>query len=129
MGLRKPVILVVDDVADDRIMARMILEKNGFSVVEASNWKEALVKVREGALDLVVLDIHMPELDGIELLGIIRRENSNQELPVILYTSTGANQREKYDNKGADAFITKYESPCVLVNKIRELLQTKTQTC
>ena len=115
-------ILVIDDCADDRLVTRRILEKNGFCVLEASNWMDALVVVGEGDVDLVLLDLKMPEMDGLELLGIIRKNNSSMELPIIVYTSS--NSVKPYDCilKGSNDFVKKYGDPNVLIGKVKETL-------
>jgi CheY-like chemotaxis protein len=92
MPHRKVTILVVDDIADDRIMTRMILEKHGFSVEEAGSAEELMDELKLGKLDLVVLDVQMPGLDCLNILDKIRQYNLESRYPygksdvgVILY--------------------------------------------
>ena len=114
-------ILIVDDEADDRMMAKIILEKEGFKVIEAKDWKEALTKIKEGHIDLVLLDLRMPEMDGLELLGKIRKENSSEELPVVIYSSM-PNSGDDYKGYGSDGYIKKYSNPSVLIDKVKALV-------
>lgn len=121
-------ILVVDDIADDRILTRMVLKKHNFSVVEAGSWAEALKAIRGNDLDLVISDIQMPELDLATLLQIIRSENLNKDVPVILYTSIfsfpcSTRDKKDYQMKGATDIVRKDDPPSVLLAKVKELLR------
>ena len=122
MNLEPKNILVVDDVADDRLMAKIILEKEGFKVVEAKDWKEALAAIKEGNLSLVLLDLRMPEMDGLELLGKIRNENSKETLPVLIYSSA-PNTGDDYEVYGSNGYVKKYCDPKALVSKVKDALK------
>lgn len=117
-------ILVVDDSADDRHIAKKILEKNDFRVSEASSWIEALQLIANGNIDLLLLDLKMPEVDGMELLGMIRKKNSKLGLPAIIYSSCDLDDVKDAD--GANAFIEKYGDPSKLLKKVREILKIDT---
>jgi two-component system nitrogen regulation response regulator NtrX len=69
--LENRTILVVDDVATDRRTSRKFLESEGYSVKEAENWKDAVCKIREGGLGLVILGVKMSEADNRELIDTI----------------------------------------------------------
>ncbi len=114
-------ILVVDDSADDRHIAKKILEKNDFRVSEASSWIEALKLISNGGIDLLLLDLRMPEVDGMELLGMIRKKNSKLGLPAIIYSSCDLDDVKDTDE--ANAFIEKYGDPSTLLKKVREILK------
>jgi len=118
---KNKVILVVDDVADDILLTREVLEKEGYAVAEADNWCDAITVVGRGGIDLIVLDLKMPEMDGIKLLGIIREQNTCMELPVIIYSSL--NNVNANDNmlKGSNAFVGKSSEPKILLEKIEEI--------
>lgn len=113
-------VLVIDDSDDDRLLAKRILEKHGYKVLEASNWFEGLRHVENGEIDLVLLDLRMPEMDGIELLGIIRKHNSIVELPIIIYTSSTSANAKECASKGCNFFVQKYGDPKILISKIEE---------
>ena len=115
-------ILVVDDVADDRLVAKIILERAGYVVVEAKDWKEALAIIKKGDLALVLLDLRMPEMDGLELLGKIRKENSKESLPVLIYSSA-PNTGDDYKFYGSNGYVKKYCDPKALVSKVKDVLK------
>jgi two-component system chemotaxis sensor kinase CheA len=104
-------VLVVDDQFTVRELQRSILEAAGYHVDTARDGREALSKVGgESEIDLVVTDIEMPELDGIELLGRIRGNTETASLPVVVVTSRGGEEaRRRGLEAGADAYIIKDE--------------------
>ena len=114
-------ILIVDDVADDRLVAKMMLEKEGFKVLEAKNWKEALSIIKSEDLSLVLLDLKMPEMGGLELLGKIRNENGSAILPVVVYSSS-PNCGDDYKSCGSNGYIKKYSDPKYFISKVKEAL-------
>src|ERR1700748_2838089 len=82
-----PLILVVDDVADNVEILQMRLESQGYEVVTAGDGLEALEKTRELLPDLVLLDIMMPKMDGIEAVKRLKADPSLPFIPVILVTA------------------------------------------
>jgi DNA-binding response OmpR family regulator len=114
-------ILVVDD--EERMVRfiRLNLEHDGFQVVEAYNGTKAIDKVRSNLPDLILLDVMMPDMDGFEVLRIIR-EVSN--VPVIMLTAKGEeDDRVRGLELGADDYITKPFSPRELVSRVRAVLR------
>jgi two-component system nitrogen regulation response regulator NtrX len=87
---RKPLVLVVDDEADIRSSLRMILEYEGYAFEEAASGKEALERVAALSPDVVISDIKMPHMDGLELLAELRRREP--ELPVLMISGHGTGQ-------------------------------------
>jgi diguanylate cyclase (GGDEF)-like protein len=101
-------ILVVDDIADNRIILSRRLVRRGFEVVEADGGRVALELIAQQPFDLVLLDINMPDLDGISVLKTIRQSHSESTLPVIMVTAHG----ESADTVaaltlGANDYVTK----------------------
>jgi CheY-like chemotaxis protein len=117
-------ILIVDDYADDRKLIRRLLEKRQYLVEEAGTWKEALIMIKNKDVDLIILDLKMPEMDGYELLGVIRKDNSDRKIPVIIYSSMPKN-KEEVDLHKPDAYVNKYSSPSELLNEVANLLNKK----
>lgn len=118
-------ILVVDD--EERMVRfiRLNLEHDGFRVVEAYNGTQAINKVRSSLPDLILLDVMMPDIDGFEVLRIIREVSS---VPVIMLTAKGEeDDRVRGLELGADDYITKPFSPRELVSRVKAVLR-RTQT-
>ncbi|MFH1223566.1 MAG: response regulator [Pseudomonadota bacterium] len=115
-------ILIVDDSSDDRFILKKILEKKGYFTTESSNWMDALIKIGEGGVDIVILDLKMKEVDGLELLKLIRKDENTSTLPIIVYTSTNIYDAKKCIESGANAFVSKQDSPEVLIKNIQKLL-------
>ncbi len=114
-------ILVVDD--EERMVRfiRLNLEHDGFRVLEAFNGNQAINKARSNMPDLVLLDVMMPDLDGFEVLKILREVSS---VPVIMLTAKGEEEdRVRGLELGADDYITKPFSPRELVSRVRAVLR------
>lgn len=114
-------ILVVDD--EERMVRfiRLNLEHDGFQVSEAFNGRQAIQKLRDVNPDLILLDVMMPDLDGFEVLEMIR-EISN--VPVIMLTAKGEeDDRVRGLELGADDYVTKPFSPRELVSRARAVLR------
>ena len=101
-------ILVVDDNLDSVAIIRRILEVQHYEVLVATGGAEALERVKQGTVDLVLLDIMMPEMSGLEVLQRIKGDAATEHLPVILVTA------KTHDDDvlggyqyGADYYITK----------------------
>ncbi len=114
-------ILVVDD--EERMVRfiRLNLEHDGFHVSEAFNGRQAVQKLRDINLDIILLDVMMPDLDGFEVLEMVR-EISN--VPVIMLTAKGEeDDRVRGLELGADDYVTKPFSPRELVSRVRAVLR------
>lgn len=114
-------ILVVDD--EERMLRfiRLNLEHDGFQVVEAINGHGALDKMRTDLPDLILLDIMLPDIDGFEVLKMVR-EISN--IPVIMLTAKGEeDDRVRGLELGADDYVTKPFSPRELVSRVKAVLR------
>jgi CheY-like chemotaxis protein len=83
-----PVILVVDDTALNRESVAKLLEYRGFKTICAANGKEAYATLYEQTPDLVLLDLMMPEMDGLKFLRMVRRNPQWEHLPIIVLTGT-----------------------------------------
>ncbi len=116
-------ILVVDDLQDERKIVKDILGKEGFITLEAGGWEQALKVIRNYKVDAVILDIEMPEINGLELLEIIRRERSIDQLPVLLYSSR-FKDIEDYHKYGANDYANKGSiAPSALLLKLKKMIR------
>lgn len=105
-----PRILVVDDQFTVRELQRSILEAAGFPVETARDGREALDRIRRGGIEMVLSDLEMPEMDGLELLAALRADPDTQSLPVVIVTSRGSEEdRRRGAEAGADAYVVKGE--------------------
>ena len=114
-------VLVVDDDKEIVGAIEIYLKKEGYNIIKAYNGNQALQKIRENEIHLVLLDIMMPEKDGIETLEEIRKDKS---IPVILLSA----KSEDYDkigglNSGADDYITKPFNPLELIARVNSNLR------
>ena len=117
-------VLVVDDEADHRKILTAALESEGYGVLQADNGKEALRLIEDSQVDLVVLDVMMPGLDGFETCRRIRDEMGNFTLPVIFTTSREDREsRVRGKSVGGDDFLTKPVDPIELSARVRNLLR------
>ncbi len=117
-------ILVVDDEKDIVDLVSYNLEKEGFAVVKAYNGEEALESVRTKDPDLVILDLMLPGMQGLEVCRSIRNNPRNPFLPIIMLTAKG----EEIDRvlgleMGADDYVTKPFSVRELVARVRAILR------
>jgi len=112
-------ILVVDDERNLRLFYEKELKEEGYDVVLAGDAKEAMDRLNQARPDLILLDIKMPGMDGLEALGrILSKDNS---IPVIL-NSAYSSYRDSFMSWSADAYLTKSSDTTELKAKIRELL-------
>lgn len=114
-------ILIVEDELRIRFLLRDYLMKENFNVFEASDGEEGLIAFSSQKIDLVILDIMMPKMDGITMLEKLREVST---VPVILLTAKGEEEDklQGYDC-GADDYMTKPFSPKVLIAKVKALLK------
>jgi len=100
-------VAVVDDNADNRLIIRTILEDQ-YQIEEYSGGTEAMDAFRSKRPDVVILDISLPEMDGTEILNLIRSDPSLQDLPVIALTAHAmVGDREKYLALGFNDYVAK----------------------
>ena len=102
-------ILIVDDSATMRMIVIKSLRQAGFesaNVIEAGGAKEALQKIAAGGIDLVLSDVNMPEITGIELVKVVKAKM--KDLPVIMVTTESSSEmKEKMMQAGANGIVTK----------------------
>ncbi len=119
--IMKKKILVVEDEESLRLLYEEELKAEGYEVLTAGNGREAIQQLEEGQPDLIVLDIVMPVMNGMEALGRIL--GKGRKIPIILNTSYSG-YRQDFMSWAADAYVTKSDDLTELKNKIRELLES-----
>jgi class 3 adenylate cyclase len=121
-----PLILVVDDVPDNVDILQMRLEAQGYEVAAAADGFEALDKIRELLPDLVLLDVMMPKLDGIETVKRLKADSSLPFIPVILVTAKAdASDVIGGLEAGGDDYLTKPVDHAALSARVRAMLRIK----
>lgn len=113
-------ILVVDDELSLRRLMRLYLGKAGFAVREASTASQALAALRRGDIDLAIVDVMLPEVDGFEVVRQVRR---NSSIPIILLTARGEEaSRVAGLEVGADDYVVKPFSPREFLHRVNAVL-------
>jgi DNA-binding response OmpR family regulator len=115
-------VLVADDEPNIRMLYRRELSDEGYNVITASDAKEAICRARETPLDLVILDIRMPGMDGLEAMDRILEENN--EMPVIINTAFSS-YRDSFLSWPADAYLTKSADLTELKETVHTILTSK----
>jgi len=112
-------VLVADDEVSIRKLYQRELKLEGYNVVFASNAQEAVQKAREDTPDLVIMDIRMPGMDGIEAMGRILEENN--EIPVVINTAYSS-YKDSFMSWCADAYVTKSSDLTELKETVKRIL-------
>ena len=125
--MAKENILIVDDEEDVLELVRYNLDKNGYSVETATTGEQALAKARAKLPDLVILDLMLPNIDGLEVCKKLKGDSKTQNIPIIMLSAKG----EEADivtglELGADDYVTKPFSPKILVARVRRILHRVT---
>jgi putative two-component system response regulator len=121
-----PVILIVDDQPQNNELMEAYLVPQGYGIVTASNGTEALEKLVVHPIDLILLDVMMPGMDGFEVARRIRQNDAWKLLPIILVTALRETEdRVKGIEAGCDDFISKPVDKSELVARVRSLLKVK----
>lgn len=116
-------ILIVEDYPVTQRVLSLTLKNSGHDVQIASHGLEALEKLGLSPVDLILLDIAMPEMDGLELLRRLRKDKRYNALPVIMLTASGQDEdRQAALNIGADGFLTKPTSSRALLETIQRFV-------
>ena len=116
-------ILVVDDEHDVLKMIRIRLEKNGYTVITASSGEECIEKAAEEKPDVILLDVLLPGMSGLEVSRRLKANNVTRDIPIIIVTAlTGEDIAAKSKDRGAKYFISKPFGMEELLAKIRSIL-------
>lgn len=124
----KSTVLVVDDDATTRTLVRASLEQLNLAVQEAANGEDALTSVEQSPPDLVLLDISMPIMDGLETCRRIRKMKGNGTIPIIMLTGLAdADSAKQAASAGATDYVTKPINWRLLGQRVRHFLNVHGQ--
>ena len=117
-------ILIVEDEEDVQELIRYNLEKDGYLTQSALNGREALDKAKSGVPDLILLDLMLPEVDGLEVCKLLKADAETRSIPVIMLTAKGTEADIVAGlEMGADDYITKPFSPRVLLARVKAVIR------
>jgi len=120
---RKPLVLVVDDFADNREMYSEYLSFSGYEVIEARNGKEAIDAAQERLPDIIIMDLSLPVMDGWEATRRLKASDRTRGIPVVALTGHAlAGHSKGAKEAGCDSFLAKPCLPDQLVAEIRRML-------
>lgn len=125
--MSKETLLVVDDEEDILELVRFNLSREGFNILAATSGEEAWQILKTQQIDLLVLDLMLPGMDGLELARRIKNEDATRKVPIVMLSAKG----EEADivaglELGADDYVTKPFSPRILIARVRAVLRRGT---
>jgi adenylate cyclase len=118
-------ILVVDDLPQNVRLLSAVLEPRGYTVLSATSGQEALDRAGSESVDLVLLDILMPGMDGYEVCRALRAQPATAFLPIVMITASGDQEKVAATEAGADDFVAKPFDQAELLARVRSLLRIK----
>jgi len=125
----KSLILIADDRPSSRELLRTVLERAGYSVIEAADGEEALERAQAAHPDLILLDLQMPKLDGYGVLERLRKDERFRALPVLALTASAmSGDREKILAAGFTDYLSKPAGPDLLREAVARLLEKRTDS-
>jgi len=125
----KPRVLIVDDDRMIRMLVKLLLEKEGYEVIEGENGLHAVELGRREKPDLMVLDLMMPEMDGFEAIDRLRRDLAMATMPLIVLTAeAGPDTERRVLEMGADDYLIKPFEPGVLLSRVRAAFRRANRT-
>jgi len=127
--MNKKTILIVEDEEDIQQLVGFNLIKAGFQVEYADSGEQGLEKIARQHPDLILLDLMLPGMDGMEVSRVLRSDNKTAEIPIIMLTAKGE-ESDIIDGLevGADDYITKPFSPKILVSRVKAVLRRKVKS-
>lgn len=115
--------LVIEDNADNMELISVILEKSGYKVIKAVTGQQGFDMAIESRPDFIILDIQLPDMNGLDVLKMIRDSEINDDMHVIAMTSFAmAGDREKVIASGCTGYIEKPIDPAKVIDQIRKII-------
>jgi CheY-like chemotaxis protein len=121
------VILVVDDEPVTQLMLGLMLQRSNYTVITAVDGQEAMNHLAKEKIDLAIIDVNMPKMDGMTMLQRLRADKRFEKLPVIMFTAQGQDRvRQEAAQKGATGFLTKPASSAEVTSTVARYLSMAT---
>ncbi len=122
--MEKKRILLVDDEEELVRAVQARLEANDYEVLTAFDGEEGLAKAKEGKLDLIILDLMLPKMDGYKVCATLKHDARYQKTPILLFTARASEEDERMgiEECGADGYLTKPFEAQIFLKKIKELM-------
>ncbi len=115
--------LIIEDNEDNMKLISFLLEKSGYSTFWAETGYKGVDLTFSDEPDFIILDIQLPDIEGTEVLKIIREREKNKRTPIIAMTSYAmSGDREKLLNAGCDGYIEKPIDPMLVIDQIKEII-------
>ncbi|QTA88064.1 response regulator [Desulfonema magnum] len=116
-------IMIVDDAVSIRGLAAMTLENAGYQVIQARDGKDALEKISGQKTDLIIVDIYMPNMGGIELVKTLKANSQYKFIPVVILTKeSDSDMKRQGQMAGAKAWVVKPFKPKTILNVVRKII-------
>ncbi len=118
-------ILLVDDEEELVMAVQARLEANGYQVVTAFDGEEGLKKAREEKVDLIILDLMLPKMDGYKVCATLKHDTRYEKIPVLLFTARASDEDERIgiEDCKADGYLTKPFDAQALLKRVAELIK------
>lgn len=120
MTEKKPRILIAEDFEENRVALKLILKHTGFDVIEAEDGQQAVEAVRREEPDLVLMDISLPVIDGLQATREIRGAEKFERLPIIIVS---AHDNEEVRRQAADAGSSEYITKPIEIEELKRLIE------
>jgi two-component system chemotaxis response regulator CheY len=116
-------ILIVDDAVSIRGLASMTLENSGYRVIEAHDGKDALEKLSREKVNMIITDLNMPNMDGIEFINHLKANSQYKFIPVVVLTKeTEPGKKQQAQAAGAKAWIPKPFKPKTILGVVKKII-------
>ena len=118
-------VLLVDDSSTARKIVRIYLKERGYNIIEAENGLDALEKMAYTDIDVVITDLNMPMMNGMELISTLKKDVSSRDIPIIIITTEKEeDEKKKSIESGAQAYIMKPFRKNILFQEINRVFKT-----